>query len=293
MSLEGSGITIIRTPHLFAQQLRTINIYMHKVFGKNFINLDNLIDIEGLLVLKPKISAFIAANNSFIQPLKYLNAFLLDRNLQGSIDLQQKFSKSSDTIIKNLIDNDNFGTYIMFEEENVVQGSFTLNPRYTWDFKNKHRKNACQNHHIDSLLDFFYEWLNMQNIFKEYGRVNFFITYKGSKTEIHRDGINFYTDKSSITQDQLPFVAESAEPEQFILINFSDRKKFFLYDQESGQKYHLTGICNWFDSSNFHGSEIAEQACYSLRIDGIFSDEFYSKLQKMAVGTGVEPVTTA
>jgi hypothetical protein len=278
---------------LYVQPLCAINIYMHKVLGKNFINLDNLIDIEGLLALKPKISAFIAANNSFIQPLKYLNAFLLDRNLQGSIDLQQKFSKSSDTIIKNLIDNDNFGTYIMFEEENVVQGSFTLNPRYTWDFKNKHRKNACQNHHIDSLLNFFYEWLDRQDIFKEYGRVNFFITYKGSKTEIHRDGINFYTDKSSITQDQLPFVAESPEPEQFILINFSDRKKFFLYDQEFGQKCHLAGTCNWFDSSNFHGSEIAEQACYSLRIDGMFSDQFYSKIQKMAVGTGVEPVTTA
>lgn len=271
---------------------------MNRILNQDFINLDELIDLDGLINMKPKISAFIANNGALLKPVKYPNGCLFNRSLQGIQDLQKKFENNPQNyknkeIIKYCIENDTFGSYIIYEEENVVQGSYSLNLRYPKDYKNKHKTLACKSIEQDVLFDFFYEWLDRQNIFSEYGRVNFFVTHKGSKTEIHRDYINPNSDLKLLTPDQHNYISQLDEPEQFILINFTSRKKFFLYDSESTSKTYIAGICNWFDSSNFHGTDIVDQACYSLRIDGIFSKEFYTKITNkcLAVPTGVEPVS--
>lgn len=273
---------------------------MNKIFNQEFINLDELIDLDGLMYMKPKISAFIANNGALLKPVKYPNGCLFDRSLQGIQDLQKQFETNPDCyknkeIIKHCIENDTFGSYIIYENDNVVQGSYSLNLRYPKDYKNKHRTTACQAINQDILFDFFYQWLNRQNIFSEYGRVNFFVTHKGSRTEVHRDYINPNSDLTLLTPDQHNYISDLNEPEQFILINFTTRKKFFLYDSLTNSKTYIPGTCNWFDASNFHGTDAVDQACYSLRIDGIFSKEFYTKITNkyLAVGTGVEPVTTA
>ena len=256
---------------------------MYTIFGKHFINFDNYIDINGLMAMKPRISAFIANNGAHLKPIKYPNGCLLDRSMQGIPNLQKQFELNPDNfsdaeIRKQCIINDTFGSYVLYEDENVVQGSYSLNLRYPLDYKNKHKPSACCPVDQDQEFDFFYEWLTQQNIFSSYGRVNFFVTHRGSKTEIHRDYINPTIDKSQLTADQFDYISNSTEPEQFILINFSTRKQFFLYDHENDKKYPMLGTCNWFNASNFHGTEIVNQSAYSLRIDGTFSDEFYNKI---------------
>ena len=106
---------------------------------------------------------------------------------------------------------------------------------------------------------FFYEWLNSQNIFSDFGRVSLFINYQGASGTLHHD----YPDASNPNQDE------------FILINFNPKsKKFYLIDNNTDEKVYLTGHCNWFNTSNIHGSDPVPQACYSLRVDGLFSDAF-------------------
>jgi hypothetical protein len=259
---------------------------MHTLFGKHFINFDKYISIDSLMSMKPRISAFIANNGVHLKPVKYPNGCLLNRSMQGVTDLQKQFETNPDQhhdaeFRKNCIANDTFGSYIMYEDENVVQGSYSLNLRYTLDYKNKQKSSACRSIDSDQDFEFFYEWLDQQNIFSDYGRVNFFVTHQGSKTEIHRDYINPGSDRSQLTTDQFDYISNSTEPEQFILINFSTRKQFFLYNPDHTKKYPVTGICNWFDSSNFHGTEVVTQSAYSLRIDGIFSDKFYNQIKLM------------
>ena len=257
---------------------------MHTVLDKLYINLDQHMDIAGVLAMKPRISAFIANNGAHLKPIKYPNGCLFNRSLQGITDLQKQFeldpaSYSDAEYRKNCIVNDTFGSYVLYEEENVVQGSYSLNLRYPLDYRNKHKSSACRPIDQDCNFTFFYDWLDQQNIFVDYGRVNFFVTHRGSQTEIHRDYINSESDRSQLTPDQFDYISGSQEPEQFILLNFSTRKQFFLFDPQDHKKYPIVGTCNWFNAGNFHGTEIVEQSGYSLRVDGTFSNEFYNKIK--------------
>ena len=257
---------------------------MHKVFDNLYLNLDQHLDVPGLMELKPRISAFIANNGQYLRPVKYRHGSVLDHTLFGIPDFQHKFELEPEKyphadLIRDCISKDTFGTYIAFEEDNVIEGSYSLNLRYPTDFKKKHLAAYCQLIAADQQFDFFYQWLEQQQIFSDYGRVNFFVTPKGSKTEIHRDYLNSTTDRSLLTAEQLVHITDSAESEQFILINFSNRKKLFLYNDVDNQKIAVDGTCVWFDASNYHGTEPVTQSAYSLRIDGVFTDSFLNKIK--------------
>lgn len=100
------------------------------------------------------------------------------------------------------------------------------------------------------------KWIKEQTVFSEIGRVLFFINERQTSTPIHSDYADLRTRK-----------------DQFIWINFNNLKQFFVLDV-NGNKHYMTGRINTFDNASWHGSEPAEHACFTLRIDGVFSDSF-------------------
>ena len=259
---------------------------MHTVNHQLFQNFDHLVDIESLVKLKPLVSAFIAKNFQYIIPTKFAAWSFPPayQHIQGIADANAKylnnlhsFDNEFQTVIQNLSDTDCLGSFCLFEQD-VVLSSFSFNVRYNLKgLANKHLASCVAKRSIDSDFNFFYHWLEKQNIFEEYGRVVFFINYPGSNQVPHYDPID-----NKINDD----------PDEFILINFNPaRKKFYLLDDTNNQKYYSNGYINWFNTTNFHGADTVDYACYTLRVDGTFSNQFKQKF--MAVGTGVEPVTTA
>lgn len=99
------------------------------------------------------------------------------------------------------------------------------------------------------------DWINKINVFSEVGRIIFFINPRGTNLPIHTD----YADKIS-------------RKDQFIWINLFQKKKFFVMDNT--QKIYADNRICIFDNANWHGSDPAEFECFSIRIDGIFSNDF-------------------
>lgn len=238
-------------------------------YNRPFLNFDHHLDIDGLLEIKPYISAFIAKNHHLLKPTKFQSDwdfFHMENPPPGVNDYLTKFRANPDIIldpnlreiVTNLLNCDQYGSYIVFEQD-VLWGTFSMAIRYSKDYMTKHRAAECTAQLEDKQFAFFYEWLDKQAIFNEYGRVNLFINYQGSNGPTHRD----YPDASQPNQDE------------FILINFNpNNKKLFVIDNDTNEKIYISGYCNWFNTSNLHGSDPAPQACYSLRVDGVFSEEF-------------------
>ena len=247
---------------------------MKTIFNNLIINLDSLIDIEGLVSMRPKISALIALNKKHHKPVKYWSEGLYDRSLLGIYDIQQNIQldqvdPEQAKLIERLIAEDEFGSYIIYEQDNLAQGSYSFHLRYSLNFLERLEKDKCVKLPYDCEFDFFYQWLEQQNIFSDYGRVNFFLTPKGVHTDIHKD--------YSMFEEQHP----EHFPGEFIHLVFNDRKKFFLIDEVTGEKTYLHGYCNWFDHRNWHGSDIANDSCYSLKIEGKFTEEFREKIKSL------------
>lgn len=238
---------------------------MFLVQNKPFVNFDQHIDIKRLLEIKPLISCFIARNPHLIKPSKYRSSNF-DNGMKGVFDYQSLYKnnpeKISDPILRNaiidLIELDLFGNYCIFEHQDAVTSPFSLVTRYCKSFYTKHLSSECVAISEDKQIDFFYDWLDQQNIFKEYGRVSFFINYPGTVTALHKD----YPGDTTSNDDE------------FIWLNIANKNSFYILDKKTSTKIYLTGYCCWFNTGNYHGSESLPYSCYSIRVDGVFNDEF-------------------
>ena len=62
---------------------------------------------------------------------------------------------------------------------------------------------------------------------------------------------------------------------EFIWMRTNRRKPFYMLNHASGEKRYVESYSAWFDSVNqFHGSDAAEGLSFSIRVDGLFTDEF-------------------
>ena len=234
---------------------------MKTIFNQPIINLDKIIDIDPLLAMKPRISATIANNSEFIRPTKYSSKIASGK--MGINDYTRAIKETindnpNKELLEELIANDTLGTYLLFEEENLAaQGSFSFTLQYE-------KGNSVEDSAVKHKFDFVYDWVESQNIFDEYLRVGFFITWKDTQTFIHKD-----------------WDTDDAEPLDSIHVNFTNDKKLFLIDPETNEKIYLTGYCNWFDTRNWHGSDPATRSCYSFRVIGKFKPEFLEKIKSL------------
>lgn len=234
--------------------------------GKPWIDLEPFIDIESLASQKPKLAAALAASHQF----RFPSVVGAQQNLYDQNDVELS------DLVRKLIGNP------LYEHANLIKllGSIpkiNLFAKYMYDavslneavhlravtggnYNNKHLASQCADTPAFKFFGFLREWLEMQNIFKEYGRVVFFINEPGVESVIHRD----YPDGTS-------------RDDHFIWMSFDGRKSFWIYDDEKKEKHTVTSRAAIFNNADWHGSDRCKYTGWSLRIDGIFTDDFLAR----------------
>jgi hypothetical protein len=66
---------------------------------------------------------------------------------------------------------------------------------------------------------------------------------------------------------------------EFVWFRTNLRKPFYVLNHETGEKLYVRSHSAWFDTVNqFHGSDPREGLSLSVRVDGVFDDEFRRRI---------------
>lgn len=77
---------------------------------------------------------------------------------------------------------------------------------------------------------------------------------------------------------------------EFIWFRTNLEKPFYMLNHETNEKLYVSSYSAWFDTVNqFHGSDAKAGLSFSIRVDGIFSDEFRKNIPTPAFN----PASTA
>jgi hypothetical protein len=76
----------------------------------------------------------------------------------------------------------------------------------------------------------------------------------------------------------------------FIWFRTNIKKPFYVLNHHTGERKDLTGYSAWFDTVNqFHGSSACEGLVFSIRVDGVFTDEFKARIPRPAFNAASTP----
>lgn len=120
-------------------------------------------------------------------------------------------------------------------------------------YKDKHSAKARQDTPATQHFDHLINWIDDSGMFVETGRIIIFLSMEGGQTRKH-------TDTSGPNNDE------------FVWLNPSGRKLFWVMSSD-GVKRFVASYSAWFDTSKYHGSDIADTTTYSIRVDGVFTDQ--------------------
>lgn len=77
---------------------------------------------------------------------------------------------------------------------------------------------------------------------------------------------------------------------EFVWFRTNQRKPFYMLNERTGEKKYVEGYTAWFDSVNqFHGTEAVDGLSFSIRVDGVFSDEFRRQIPTPASNRASTP----
>ena len=66
---------------------------------------------------------------------------------------------------------------------------------------------------------------------------------------------------------------------EFIWFRTNRSKPFYMLNPDTGERAYVAGHAAWFDTVNqFHGADASGGLSFSIRVDGVFSDEFRSRI---------------
>jgi len=66
---------------------------------------------------------------------------------------------------------------------------------------------------------------------------------------------------------------------EFIWFRTNFKKPFYMLNPSTGGKLYVASHSAWFDSVNqYHGADASDGLSFSIRVDGIFTDEFRSQI---------------
>jgi hypothetical protein len=106
-------------------------------------------------------------------------------------------------------------------------------------------------------------WLDslIGTVFEQYGRILFFIHEHDCGLLLHRDGLKSVPHKND-----------------FLWINPTALKKFYVYDEDTNTRHDVLSKAAFFNDLDMHGGDVTSQMTWSLRIDGVFTQQFKEKL---------------
>ncbi len=75
---------------------------------------------------------------------------------------------------------------------------------------------------------------------------------------------------------------DQTAPDQFITLCPANDKRLYLWDEDAKAKTFVSGRAVWFNDFDFHGVDAEPHFRYSLRVDGIFTDELLARIRSEA-----------
>ncbi len=102
--------------------------------------------------------------------------------------------------------------------------------------------------------------------FSQIGRCNIMGLRAHDYGTVHRDG----------------HPEEQSRPDEFITLCPAQNKTLFLYDRQSREKTRVSGRAYWFNDFDDHGVEADPHFRYSIRVDGVFREDFRQRVREEA-----------
>jgi hypothetical protein len=220
------------------------------------INLEPYVDLGTLESNLPYLNYAVVKSSSAAVPSKYHGESFLAK---GKVGLLDEIPIGDYDFIQDLRNHDLLGSWLRYQH-NISYGQSSISVYYATSFDKKHLREHCKGTKAVEYFKVLFDWLDNQDIFKEYGRVVVFPNEPSTTTPIHHDWPDGISRK-----------------DEFIWINLDQRKKFFVYDKETDTKHYVNSKICTFDNAENHGCDAVEWATWSIRIDGIFSDKFLDK----------------
>jgi hypothetical protein len=218
------------------------------------VDFSSYVDVSSLLDLKPYLDYAVVKSAKTATPSRYYKSQFLDKTYLGINDVV-KNSYEYD-FIDELKATDQFASWLRYNQD-VIYGQQSLQIRYPKEWSTKHLAEQTVDTDNVQYWQPFFDWLNKQNVFEQYGRVVVFLNEPGVATPIHQDS------------------PDPARKDEFIWISLDNRKKMFVFDGTT--KHYLTTPIGTFDATNYHGAEASDLASWSLRVDGVFSKDFLDR----------------
>lgn len=232
---------------------------MYLLNNKPFINLEPYVDITALEKQLPYLNYAVVRTTALSTPSKYYGNSFLQEGLTGLLDVVPTVDLTQYEFLQELKELDLLGAWVRYQS-NISYGQQSQSIYYSLDYSKKHLESHRVGTWAVPYFKPFFDWLHESNIFSEYGRAVVFPNEPNTMTPIHCD----YPDAIS-------------RKDEFIWINLDGRKKFFMYDPSTNEKTYVDGKVSTFDNSSYHGCDPVEWATWSIRVDGVFSDEFLDK----------------
>ena len=112
--------------------------------------------------------------------------------------------------------------------------------------------------------------------FKATGRILIIYDDAGHAVPAHRDHLN-------------PELCH-----EFVWLRTNRRKPFFMLNEKTGERRYVESYSAWFDTVNqFHGTDPAPGLSFSIRVDGVFTDEFRARIPTPQVNPASRPALWA
>lgn len=237
-----------------------------KINGKYSICLDEYFDLETLHTIFPDIVKGLVQSKQYFEPIEigHQRAILNKEHIEPKIYIKEVFSQTDEysKLIEAGFTERQIYDYVLLRSPVKTLGTKLLlrtYPNYSKAFGAKHIARLNRDQPAYDNFPSFRNWIENCKAFDSIGRILFFVNELGSYTPTHCD----YASLDSLK-------------DQFIWINPFQKKSFFVLD-ENWNKQYLTGEINTFDNATWHGSDPAKYSCFTIRIDGLFSNEFLTK----------------
>lgn len=242
---------------------------MQGIGGVPYIDVSPFLDIDGLAALNQEICSGIALSQmkagiygpGIVESEKYGNFLFMQKEIESNPDLvkdyrwdqmdnnqrrlflklyKNLYSPNNSVYLKEATDLTNLQVYLDKANDQL----------YTWNDNVKYFPKLK-------------EWLDrlVGTVFTHFGRTLFFIHEHDCVLLTHRDGTKWRPHKT-----------------EFIWFNPTGKKSFFVYDEDKKERHYVDTRAAFFNDLDMHGGDSTPNMTWSLRIDGVFTDEFRKNL---------------
>lgn len=238
--------------------------------NKPFIDCSDFIDLQSLIDLEVEICTGIALSEiksgiygpGIVNAEKYGNFLFLSKMIDSDSklkkdyrweDMSQEQRRLFLKLYKKLYSPNN--SVYLKDTENYTSLQAYLekwnSTLYTYNNNIKYFPNLKK--WLDNLIG---------NVFEEFGRTLFFIHEHDCELLTHRDGTK-----------------QRPHRNEFLWINPTGIKSFFIYNENTTERHYVTSKAVFFNDLDMHGGDKNDIMTWTLRIDGVFTEEFRKLLK--------------